>query len=138
MNNYIKKIVFLLLITVQLLLAGLSLAATPPSNDPYARTQAAAGITGYNTLAAPTVPEVIIIILNYLLSFLGIIFVILILLAGYQWMTSAGNQEAISKARGHLKNAVMGLIVVALAYAITVFVADFLVKSSTPGYYSWF
>lgn len=61
-------------------------------------------------------------IIQQLLTFLGIIFFILVLYAGFLWLTSAGNEEAIGKSKKVLSAAGIGLGIVVLAYAITVFV----------------
>jgi hypothetical protein len=61
---------------------------------------------------------------NILLSFLGIIFIILIILAGYHWMTASGNQETITKAKGSLKSSIIGLLIVVGAYAVWELIAS--------------
>lgn len=60
--------------------------------------------------------------LGIILGFTGTIFFILVVWAGLTWMTAAGNEENIKKAQGILKTAVIGLIVVLSAYAITRFI----------------
>lgn len=61
-------------------------------------------------------------IIDVVLGLLGLIFLILILVGGFQWMTSAGEPEKIKKARGLLTNAVIGLLIISAFYAITQFV----------------
>lgn len=61
-------------------------------------------------------------IINVLLGLLGIAAFILILFAGFQWMTSAGSKEKIEKAKGTLKNAVIGLAIIFASAAIVNFV----------------
>jgi amino acid transporter len=56
------------------------------------------------------------------LTLLGIIFLVIIVFAGYRWMTASGNEEAIQKAQSSIKRAIIGLVIVMLAYAITAFV----------------
>lgn len=56
------------------------------------------------------------------LSLLGIIFVVLIIVSGYQWMTAGGNEEAVKTARTRMVNAIIGLVIVLSAYIITAFV----------------
>ena len=63
---------------------------------------------------------------NVLLGSLGTVAFILIIVAGFRWMTSGGNEETIAGARRTIAAAVVGLIVVFVAYAITVFVFDVL------------
>ncbi|MBI4812330.1 hypothetical protein HY798_02705 [Candidatus Falkowbacteria bacterium] len=41
---------------------------------------------------------------------------------GYTWMTASGNEQQVEKAKGIIKNAVIGLIVVLAAYVVTAFI----------------
>ena len=77
------------------------------------------------TLSA-TIAEVIKIVL----SFLGVIFIILIIYAGFMWMTSAGNEEKITKAKKTMVAAVIGVAIILLAYAITTFVMESLMSAT--------
>lgn len=61
-------------------------------------------------------------ILSLVLGFTGTIFFILVVYAGLMWMTAAGNDERIKTAQGILKAAIIGLVIVLSAYAITQFV----------------
>lgn len=75
-------------------------------------------------------------IIKTVLSLLGIVFLILIIFSGYQWMTAGGNEEQVSKAKDRIRNAVIGVVIVVLAYAITAFVFKNLPGGSsgtTPG-----
>lgn len=69
-----------------------------------------------------SLPEIIGALIGVFLSFLGIIFLCLIIYGGYLWMTSAGNEPKIYKAKQVLTSATTGLIIVLSAYAITQFV----------------
>ncbi len=62
------------------------------------------------------------------LSFLGIVFLILIFIGGYMWMTAAGNKTRASGARKLIVAALLGLIIVASAYAISGWLADTFAK----------
>jgi len=61
-------------------------------------------------------------IISVTLSFLGVIFLILIIYGGYTWMTAMGNEDRVKRAQTLIQAAVLGLIVVVAAYAVTVFV----------------
>ncbi len=61
-------------------------------------------------------------IIAVVLSFLGVIFLCLILYAGFIWMTSAGNEQKVRWAQKTIQNAVIGVIIVLSAYSITSFV----------------
>ena len=55
-------------------------------------------------------------LINVALGFLGIIAVVLIIYAGWLWMSSAGNPEVIGRAKKVLTNAVIGLIIILAAF----------------------
>lgn len=58
------------------------------------------------------------------LSLVGILFLVLMLYNGIVWMTAAGNEERVKKALTGIRAAIIGLIVVISAYAITVFIGS--------------
>lgn len=65
-------------------------------------------------------------IIGVILSFVGVIFLVLIIFAGIQWMTANGNDQQVNKSKTLMINAVIGLIIVFAAYAITAYIGDFL------------
>ena len=79
---------------------------------------------GYNTGEAFSPENSIAKGITYVLSFLGVIFLVLAIYAGILWMTSQGNEKTVEKAKDILINSVIGLIIVALAYAISYFVVS--------------
>ncbi len=67
-------------------------------------------------------------IVGFILSFVGVLFLILMIYAGLTWMTAGGNQEQVKKARSLMINATLGLIVVLGAYVITSFIGEQLIN----------
>ena len=67
-------------------------------------------------------------IIGAVLSFIGVLFFILMVYAGISWMTAAGNEQQIGKAKSLLMNAVIGIIVVFAAYALTMFIGNEIIK----------
>lgn len=61
-------------------------------------------------------------IINIFLGFLGVVFLVLMLYAGYLWMTAQGDPEKVKKAQTTIRNAIIGLILIASAWAITAFI----------------
>jgi len=53
---------------------------------------------------------------------LGLIALVIVLYAGFMWMTSGGNEEKISKAKKILSAGVIGLLIILASYAITSFI----------------
>lgn len=66
----------------------------------------------------------VIKIVQFVLGFLGLIAVIMILYGGFMWMTAGGNEEKVASAKKIISAAVIGLIVVLLAWAIVIFVVQ--------------
>lgn len=63
-------------------------------------------------------------LINIALSLLGIVFLLLTLYAGWLWMTAAGDSKQTQKAKDILITAVVGLVILLSAYAISSFVID--------------
>lgn len=57
-----------------------------------------------------------------LLSLTGIVLTLLFLYAGFLWFSARGNDDQVMQAKKTLTNAVVGLIIVAMSYAIVTFV----------------
>lgn len=67
-------------------------------------------------------------VVGLILSFVGVIFLVLTVYAGIMWMTAQGNAAQVEKAKDLLINAVIGLVIVTAAYSITTFVGTNLAK----------
>ena len=62
--------------------------------------------------------------INILLGFLGVIAVIVIIYAGFTWMTSLGNAERVTKAKRTIIWAVVGIIVILSAWTIASYIIN--------------
>ncbi len=69
-----------------------------------------------------SLPEIIGAIIGVFLSFLGIIFLCLIMYGGFTWMTSGGNETKVLKAKKILERSIIGFIIIMASYSITSFV----------------
>lgn len=68
-------------------------------------------------------------IIQIILGFLGILFVSLMVFAGFRYMTSAGNEDQTKKALSQIKDAVIGLAIVMTAWVITTAVLRYLIRA---------
>ncbi|MFA6215829.1 MAG: hypothetical protein WC768_04650 [Patescibacteria group bacterium] len=75
-------------------------------------------------------PKILGSAINYLFGIIGVIFLTIILVGGYQWMTAGGSEEKVGKAKGFIVNGINGMIVIFLAYAL-VYTILFALKGST-------
>jgi hypothetical protein len=85
---------------------------------------------GISTKEGTDLPTIIGKIIGGFLGILGSVFVILVIYAGFLWMTAGGNEEQVGKAKKMMTNAVIGLIIVMLAFAITNFITYYVAKGS--------
>ena len=90
-------------------------------------TAAAADIGGAN------LPTILGKIFKIVLSVLGLIALVIIIVAGIQWMTSGGIPEKIKKARALLSAGLIGLLIIILAYAMVSFIISSLGGVTTGG-----
>lgn len=107
-----------------LLPAQVAFAAQSSNGAQEARSglETAAGAAGLDR--SVNIQTYIGYIINGALGILGAIFLVLIILSGFRWMTSAGNSQSIDAAKQTIVNSVIGLVIVLAAYAITSFVLD--------------
>lgn len=75
----------------------------------------------------------IVNLLNWFLGFLGILAVILIIYAGILITTAAGKDDQVKKGRKIITYAVIGLVVIALAWGIVNFIIKGIGASSGGG-----
>lgn len=81
-------------------------------------------IVGWGTQDLKTV---IMLVINIIMGFLGIIAVIIVLAGGFKWMTAGGNEEKVAEAKKLIIAGVVGLAIVIGAWAIAAFVVQQLV-----------
>jgi len=128
-NKYFKKVVLVIFLFSLLanfyLVQSVSAADSNPSAKASVEEQLnVAGSpwgegkpTGNNSLGG-----IVATAIQAFLGLLGIIFLVLIIYAGFNWMTAQGEEEKVTKAKETLQRAVIGLIIIIAAYSITYFV----------------
>jgi len=96
------------------------------AEDKYGLDQSASKVEAFkNQVDSPEenfINDKIGSVIGIVLSFIGVIFLILMIYAGISWMTAAGNQEKVTKAKNLIINAIIGLIIVLSAYTISSFI----------------
>lgn len=111
-----KKITFGLMLVVMFAMVVAPIAASAVTLD--------SGLSATLDLGTADLEETVIKIIQWALGFLGLVAVILILYGGFVWMTAAGNEDKVSQAKKIISAAVVGLIIVLLAWAIVSFVVN--------------
>jgi hypothetical protein len=83
--------------------------------------------------SSANVPDIIKTIIQVFLSLLSMIFIILILYAGFNWMTAGGEEKKVEDAKATIQRAIIGLVIVIAAFAITYFVFNALPFGGSGG-----
>jgi hypothetical protein len=132
---------FLVLFSLMLTFA-VAVCAAPVSAGKLWDTVYQGGLQGVDqkfgaTGQAQDIRMIVVLVIQVLLGFLGLIFVILLLMAGYKYMMSRGDSGEIEEAMASMRNAVIGLLIVLAAYGITVFVARQMINITTGSTGGW-
>lgn len=88
------------------------------------QNEAFAGQQGAQIKTTTDARIVVVNILKVAFGFIGILFTVYTIYAGYLIMFSAGDQERVNKGKDTLRTAVIGVVVAFSATGIMVFVAD--------------
>lgn len=119
-----KRLAIYFSVLVQILFLSSLPALAAPAADPSALMttglNAAAADSGFNQ--SLSLPALIGRGLAVLLGLIGIIFVVYIIWAGIMYMTAAGDDTKVKKAKAMITQSVIGIIIMVGAYAISNFV----------------
>ncbi|MBI5765917.1 hypothetical protein HZA71_01675, partial [Candidatus Falkowbacteria bacterium] len=117
MTAIVKKKKFIAFVLI-LVLAGIFILFNSVLAQDQFGLNTAAGIG----LAQNDLKTTIVNIVRIFLGFLGLVAVILIIYAGFIWMTAAGDENKIERAKKIILGAVIGLIIILSAFAIVSFI----------------
>ncbi|HAM88225.1 MAG: hypothetical protein US83_C0010G0044 [Candidatus Falkowbacteria bacterium GW2011_GWC2_38_22] len=118
MKTKIKNIFVLMCLVVVLILPYFVFAQSPLDKLSDVGVKGGySGVTSENDLVTNAGK-----IVSIFFSILGIIFVVLMLYAGYNYMIAAGDQSKVDKALSTIRRAIIGLIITVGSYAISNFV----------------
>lgn len=83
--------------------------------------------------AADQLPAIIGRLIGSALGLLGVVLLGYLLFGGYIWMTAGGDEKKVDKARAYIRNAIIGLVIIAAAYSIASYVVLLLSGAITGG-----
>ncbi len=126
MRKHLNPIFSLIILTALLILPYLVFAQTntATSNETMlGRLKTVATTGGYEaTTDNYTLMALVGAIIQAALGLLGGIFIIIMVIAGYNWMMASGNEQRIEKAQNMIKRAIIGLVITLSSWAIWAFI----------------
>ncbi len=86
----------------------------------------AVGSEAYGSTGAPekSLEGIIASLIKVFLGLLGVIFLIMIIMGGFKWMTAGGSEEKIKEAVSYIKNGMIGLLIILCAFSIATFISN--------------
>ncbi len=112
--------VFLTVLMIALPLAAAAQGGFRPVVNP------ADPVGGVNTAS-----QIIIRIIEILLAIAGLIAVIFLIVGGFRYITAGGNEEASESAKKTITNAIIGIVIIILAFVIVRVISNALIGGST-------
>jgi hypothetical protein len=77
--------------------------------------------------------QIAALVIQAVLTFLGVIFIALIIYGGFLYMTAMGESDKVKKGKNVILYSVIGLVIILAAYAITSFVVSSISNSAGGG-----
>ena len=102
------------------------------SLDNIGTTVTTVGQSAWGTTASDSLPVVIGNIISVLLGLLGLVFLVLVVYAGFLYLTAQGEDAQVKKAKAILTKGVIGMMLAVGSYAITNVVVDAVTVVTTP------
>ncbi|MBN1326016.1 hypothetical protein JW977_03510 [Candidatus Falkowbacteria bacterium] len=128
MNKNLYKLFYLILISL-CLLPNLAGAFSISENvNSFGQQVYGGSYTSPQQIAA--------VLIRTALTILGIAAVILIIYGGFIYMTAQGKEDAVKKGKNIIYYAIIGLVIIISAYAITNFVFYVIINSSQGGIFA--
>jgi cytochrome bd-type quinol oxidase subunit 2 len=128
--NKTKKIVsFAILLTLTVIQLGFVvntnqvLAGELWSNQEGMKNKSGEIGDAFGANADKDIRSIVVSYIDIFLGLLGLIFTVLIVFAGYKYMTSNGDEKMTKDAINQIKYAAIGLLIILAAYALTAFIA---------------
>jgi len=90
------------------------------------------GTSGLN--GSQSLSDLIVNVIRLMLLFAGAIAVVFVIIGGYQYIASGGNEETAEKGKKTLINAIIGVVVIVLAYAIINVIVNLVGSGSGYGF----
>lgn len=135
MKNYFKKIAVLFCLTLMLIMPIFVFAASPAYEnlEKVGERHLDGADAPYASADESSLASIASSVIRAFLGLLGIIFLVLLIYAGFKWMTAQGDEQKVEQAKSTITRAIIGLVIIIAAYSITYFVFSSLPKDGGGG-----
>ena len=131
MKKTIKQLAAVAVVPVVGVAIGLNSATAGAQVDEINKGIDAIG--GSSSTATLQVDDIVLAVVNWLLFAVGVISVVMLIVGGIKYATSAGDSNKVTSAKNTIMYAIIGLAVAVLAFAIVGFVMNTLNGGTVQG-----
>ena len=131
MKKTIKQLAAVAVVPVVGVTMGLNSATAGAQVDEINKGIDAIG--GSSSTATLQVNDIVLAVVNWLLFAVGVVSVIMLIVGGIKYATSAGDSNKVTSAKNTIMYAIIGLAVAVLAFAIVGFVTNTLNGGTVQG-----
>ncbi|OGE74005.1 MAG: hypothetical protein A3I07_03765 [Candidatus Doudnabacteria bacterium RIFCSPLOWO2_02_FULL_42_9] len=105
----------------------LTMAIAPVGSAAWVNPQC----TGTGLPCQTSITDFIMNIINIALTVAGLIAVLFLIIGGFRYITSAGNEETAENAKKIIINAIIGIVIIILSFVIVRVISEALVRGNT-------
>ena len=118
--NFIKQALIVMALMVVAISVFNMLPAASASVKPGINENPVAEDTG----GATSLKDLVLTVIDYFLGFLGLLAVVMVIYGGVTYVSSAGNDEAVGKAKKIIMYALVGIVVILLSFVVVNAITD--------------
>lgn len=132
-----KRVLASLFLSLALLAGGAGIANAQLKSDVFTGKAKEYFKNVYDTESAQrldqTLPAAVGAIIGAVLGLVGVILLVIMVYAGFLWLTAGGNDDQVGHAKQLIKNGVIGMAITLSAFVITQFVVNQLTSAIETG-----
>ena len=126
MKKHLKQFLILILLVVVLILPYFVFAEETSQTNGLLGNLKEVGSGAFNPDTNEyTAAEIAGSVVNVVLSLMGIIFISLMVYAGYLWMTDRGNDQSVEKAKKIITAAIIGIVLTVSSFGIWLLISSY-------------
>ena len=118
----VTSLVLTLVVLTSVLAFSLPAFAGTSNTDVWGNDPNGANFQNTTGLGGADLRTTIANVIRLVISFLGIIAVVIILIGGFKWMTAGGSEDKVGEAKKLIIAGIIGLVIILFAFAIASFV----------------
>ena|SRR3989344_4038400 len=124
--NWFKKLSLVQVVQISALVLTFALALAPVALAQFTVPNS----TGTGLPNNSSASSIILQIINIALGVAGLVAVLFLLVGGFRYITSAGNEETAEQAKKIITNAIIGIVIIILSFVIVRVISNALVSNT--------